>query len=141
MTKYQHLLRDALGLSTRELAVLDVLMLRGPQTLGEIRTRAGRLFEFASLDDAEATLNRLIERTPEPLVAKLPRQPGQKEVRYAHLLSGAPAMAPAPLESGVADEMPQRPDRISELEHAVEVLRAELSDLRTELVELKRVFE
>lgn len=139
--KYMHLLGEAMSLDRPEIAALDVLMLRGPQTLGEIRTRTGRLFEFSSLDDAEATLNRLIERAPEPLVAKLPRQAGQKEVRYAHLLSGAPAVASGPLETVVADETPERPDRISELEHAVEVLRAEVSDLRTELVELKRVFE
>lgn len=139
--KYMHLLNDALTLDRPELAALDVLMLRGPQTLGEIRTRAGRLFEFPSLEEAEATLNRLIERSPEPLVAKLARLPGQKEARYAHLLSGEPANTSAPAEAAEAEDVPRQTDRIAELEHAVEALRGEVAGLRAELAELKRVFE
>lgn len=139
--KYMHLLNDALALDRPEVAALDVLMLRGPQTLGEIRTRAGRLFEFPSLEEAEATLNRLIERSPEPLVAKLARLPGQKEARYTHLLSGEPASTSAPAEAAEAEYVPNQTDRVAELEHAVEALRGEVAGLRAELAELKRVFD
>lgn len=139
--KYMHLLNDALALDRPEVAALDVLMLRGPQTLGEIRTRAGRLFEFPSLEGAEATLNRLIERSPEPLVAKLARLPGQKEARYTHLLSGEPASTSAPAEAAEAEYVPNQTDRVAELEHAVEALRGEVAGLRAELAELKRVFD
>jgi uncharacterized protein len=93
--KYMHLMRDAMSLEPPELAAMCVLMLRGPQTVGEIRTRSGRLFEFPSLEEAEATLNTLMTRA-EPLVARLPRQPGQKEARFSQLLGGgAPAAAAA----------------------------------------------
>ena len=85
--KYMHLMRDAMSLEPPELAAMCVLMLRGPQTVGEIRTRSGRLFDFPSLEEVEATLNTLMTRA-EPLVARLPRQPGQKEARFAQLLSG-----------------------------------------------------
>jgi uncharacterized protein YceH (UPF0502 family) len=85
--KYMHLMRDAMSLEPPELAAMCVLMLRGPQTVGEIRTRSGRLFESPSLEEAEATLNTLMTRA-EPLVARLPRQPGQKEARFTQLLSG-----------------------------------------------------
>lgn len=139
--KYMHLLNEALGLDRPERAVLDVLMLRGPQTLGEIRTRAARLFEFATLDDAEATLHRLIERSAGPLAAKLARQPGQKEARYAHLLSVEPENASASPQDAEADEVPHRTDRLSELERAVDALKGEVSQLRAELAEFRRVFE
>ena len=93
--KYMHLMRDAMSLEPPELAAMCVLMLRGPQTVGEIRTRSGRLFEFPSLEEVEATLDTLMTRA-EPLVARLPRQPGQKEARFSQLLGGgAPAAAAA----------------------------------------------
>jgi uncharacterized protein len=93
--KYMHLMRDAMSLEPPELAAMCVLMLRGPQTVGEIRTRSGRLFDFPSLEEVEATLNTLMTRA-EPLVARLPRQPGQKEARFSQLLGGgAPAAAAA----------------------------------------------
>lgn len=141
--KYLHLLGDAMDLDRAQLAVLDVLMLRGPQTLGEVRTHAGRMYEFQRLDDVEATLDGLATRSPEPLVARLERQPGQKEARYAHLLSGEPRIAPAPpagIELADVDVQPA-PNRVEELERAVESLRSEVADLRSEIAELKRVFE
>jgi len=93
--KYMHLMRDAMSLEPPELAAMCVLMLRGPQTVGEIRTRSGRLFEFPSLEEVEATLDTLMTRA-EPLVARLPRQPGQKEARFSQLVGGgAPAAAAA----------------------------------------------
>src|SRR4051812_7096821 len=86
--KYAHRLSETFNFGRREAAVMCVLMLRGPQTTGELRGRSERLYTFDDLEAVEATLNRLAEWQPEPLVKKLPRQPGFKEGRYAHLLSG-----------------------------------------------------
>ena len=139
--KYLHLIGDAMDLDRAQLAVLNVLMLRGPQTLGEVRTHAGRMYEFQRLDDVEATLDGLATRSPEPLVLRLERQAGQKEARYAHLLSGEPAAAPAAVDHhSIAPAEPEA-DRVAELERAVESLRAEVASLRAELAEFKRVFE
>ncbi len=91
--KYRHLLDEALALVPEELAVLTVLLLRGPQTVGELRTRSERMYPFASLEEVEAALERLATRHEEPLVERLERQPGQKEARYTHLLA---ARAPEP---------------------------------------------
>lgn len=134
--KYMHLMDEAMSLERREIAAMCVLMLRGPQTVGEIRTRGARLFEFPSLDDVEATLNRLIARSPSPLVSRLPRQPGQKEARYVHLLSG---MSDARHEAQV--DVPAESDRFADLESIVESLRREVADLRSELGDLRRLFE
>lgn len=134
--KYMHLMGEAMSLERPEIAAMCVLMLRGPQTVGEIRTRGARLFEFPSLDDVEATLNRLIARSPSPLVSRLPRQPGQKEARYAHLLSG---MSDAHHEAQV--DVPAESDRFADLESIVESLRREVADLRSELGDLRRLFE
>ncbi|HEU4452155.1 MAG TPA: YceH family protein, partial [Longimicrobium sp.] len=103
VTKYEHLLEEELQLGKRELAVLGVLMLRGPQTPGELHSRTARLASFDDLTDLEAVLQSLIAREPQPLVARLPRRQGQKEVRYAHLLSGEPPQSDAP---DTADEPP-----------------------------------
>src|SRR5256714_12762678 len=92
--KYKHMMREVFALSPQELAAVCVLMLRGPQTVGEIRGRTGRLYEFADLSEVEATLEGLARRD-EPLVAKLPRQAGRKEARYAQLLSGRPEVEEA----------------------------------------------
>src|SRR5919109_193952 len=86
--KYKHVMPEVMHLSSPEMALMCVLMLRGPQTLGELRGNASRLHDFAGLEEVEQTLNGLIAREPDPLVARLPRQPGQKEGRFAHLLSG-----------------------------------------------------
>jgi uncharacterized protein len=141
--KYMHLMGEAMSVERPEIAVMCVLMLRGPQTVGEIRTRGARLFEFPSLDDVEATLNRLIARSPSPLVTRLPRQPGQKEARYAHVLSGEVTVASpagdAHHEAPV--DVPMAPDRFAALESVVESLRSEVADLRSELGELRRLFE
>ena len=142
VTKYQHLLGESLELDARQLALLDVLMLRGAQTVGELHARTIRLAEFADLADVEATLESLIARQPEPLVARLARRSGQKEVRYAHLLSGEPAVAEA--EAQLPDSLPARASgdaRITELERAVELLRAELAVVRAELAEFRAQFQ
>src|SRR5216117_2648947 len=91
VTKYRHVLYEAMNMGRPVIAVMCVLMLRGPQTVGEIRTRSNRLYDFSSLEQVEATLNALMS-AESPLVLRLPRQSGQKEVRYAHLLSGEMAL-------------------------------------------------
>jgi uncharacterized protein YceH (UPF0502 family) len=136
--KYGHKFAERLELNASAVAVLCVLMLRGPQTAGEIRTRSGRLHEFASVNEVEETLNALISRQPAPLVAKLPRQPGTKESRFAHLLSGAPTLPdviPAALTASESD------DRVASLEREVAGLRQELSDLRAQFAEFRKQFE
>jgi len=136
--KYGHRFPETFGLARPEAAVLCVLMLRGPQTAGGIRGRTGRMHEFASLEEAAATLDALAARAPEPLVARLPRQAGFKEQRYAHLLSGdAPAPAageePAPGRAAAAPEG----DRLARLEAEAAALRAEVAELRQLLADLK----
>jgi uncharacterized protein YceH (UPF0502 family) len=113
-----------------------VLMLRGAQTPGEIRTRAARLFDFADVARVELALEALMT-TSEPLVAQLPRRPGQKELRYAHLLSGEPEVDTEP----AATTAPVRADRLEALEQAVEGLRAEMAELRAELAAFRREFQ
>src|SRR6058998_2709542 len=112
VSKYRHVLYEAMNLSRPGIAVMCVLMLRGPQTVGEIRTRSNRLYDFSSLEEVETTLNSLISASP-PLIIRLPRQTGLKEVRYAHLLSG---------EVRLAESEPE-PDRIAKLEKEVEDLK------------------
>ena len=139
--KYMHLLGEAMEIDRAQIAVLDVLMLRGPQTLGEIRTHASRMYPFQSLEDAEATLDGLASRSPEPLVARLERQAGQKEARYAHLLAGEPELVMASVEPEPNTTSTQDDDRITEMERSVAALRDEVAGLRAEIAELKRVFD
>src|SRR5215211_1698145 len=122
--KYKHMMREVLSLSPPELAALCVLMLRGAQTVGEVRGRTGRLYEFADLREAEATLEELSQRD-EPLVTKLPRQAGRKEARYAHLLSGQPVVEeevePQPASAAPRSRQGE-PERVARLEAEVERL-------------------
>lgn len=121
VTKYRHVLYEAMNLGRPAIAALCVLMLRGPQTVGEIRTRSNRLYDFTSLEDVETTLNALMSGEL-PLVARLPRQAGQKEIRYAHLLSGD-------VEQGEPEVEPEL-DRIGKLEKEVEDLKAQFEQFR-----------
>jgi uncharacterized protein len=144
VTKFEHLLGDEMQLGRRELAVLGVLMLRGPQTPGELYARTERLEPFADLADLQGVLESLMARQPEPLVARLARRPGQKEVRYAHLLSGdPPADAPGTTEEPAVP--PRRAvvedDRVAALERTVEELRAEVAALRAELDAFRAQFQ
>lgn len=111
-----------------------VLMLRGPQTPGELRGNASRLHEFAGLDEVEETLSALISRDPDPMVVRLPRQAGQKEVRFAQLLSGE---VPAETLAEVTPRVSQR----EALEQKVERLGTELEKLREEFEEFKKQFQ
>ncbi len=121
VSKYRHVLYEAMNLGRPAVAVMVVLMLRGPQTVGEIRTRSNRLYDFSSLEEVDLTLNSLMSREP-PLVVRLPRQTGQKEVRYAHLLSG---------EVIITEPEPEPElDRIGKLEREVEDLKKQFEEFR-----------
>ena len=135
--RYRHVIVETMKLHPAELAVMCVLMLRGPQTVGEIKTRTARLFEFRDLAHVDVTLQALTTLT-DPLVVQLPRRPGQKEVRYAHLLSGEPEIdtsePSAPAEGA-------RPSRIEALEQEIAALRAEMVELRSRFEEFAREFQ
>jgi uncharacterized protein YceH (UPF0502 family) len=141
--KYRQVLEEALSLNKAELAVVCVLMLRGAQTPGELRGRTDRLYSFSGVQFVEATLEDLMRREP-PLVARLPRGAGQKEARYAHLLSGelkfdetdaAPAGVKAARGARAGD------DRVAGLEAEVSALRGELEELKREFAQFRRQFE
>jgi uncharacterized protein len=136
--KYEHLLSDAADLSRLELAVLCVLALRGSQTLAEIRTRAARM---ALPDDGarvEETLESLMTRSPAALVTRLSRRPGQKEARYAHLLSGEVIEQ---VENGGSTPPVESTDQIAALEEAVRELRDQVTDLRAQFKAFREQFE
>jgi uncharacterized protein YceH (UPF0502 family) len=132
--KYRHALAEVIGLSEAALATLTVLMLRGPQTVGEIRGRSGRMHEFDSLDEVEEVLQTLAAREPS-LVVALERQPGQKEARYAHLLAGEPEVEAIVVSSTVAG------NRLDQLEDEVLRLREELETLRAAFETFRKQFE
>ena len=137
--KYKHVMPEVMHLNHAEMALMCVLMLRGAQTLGELRGNASRLHEFSSLEEVEQTLNGLISRDEEPLVARLPRQPGQKEGRFAHLLSGeidVEALAAAEIERAPT---PRRSS--SALEEKVDALAAEVEKLKEQFEQFKKQFE
>ena len=140
--KYKHVAPENLQLNPAELAAMCVLMLSGPQTVGEIRTRGYRLYEFTGLEEVEETLRALIARDPEPFVMKLPRQAGQKEARFAQLLSGEPNV-----EAGEAAS-PERTtrrtsdgDRVAKLEEQVQTLTEQVENLSAQFAEFKKQFE
>lgn len=134
--KYKHDIVDVIGLTDAEVALLSVLMLRGPQTPGELRSRTGRLHKFESPAEVVTTLDEMQNRETGALVARLPREPGSREQRYAHCLCGEVAAAPA--------ETPEEPsasepgaDRMSALENEVGRLRSEVEALKTQIDELR----
>jgi uncharacterized protein YceH (UPF0502 family) len=133
--KYGHRFSEKLNLGRRELAILCELMVRGPQTLGELRTHCERMHPFDDLEEVQA----VIERLPE-LVVKLARRPGEKEVRFAHLLSGMPTLSETE-EKAPEPTRADRPDRIGELEMAVAQLRNELESLKQQFAGFKKQFE
>ena len=125
VAKYQHLANKTMDLHSKGIALICVLMLRGPQTLGELKINTHRLFDFDDLDDVQFAIQQLIDREPSMVVA-LPRQPGQKEGRYAHLLSGEPDI-PVPTRATIpAASAPGLETRVAELE-------AQLADLQERL--------
>ncbi len=141
VAKYEHRMRMKWSLEQDKLAVLTILMLRGIQTAGEIRSRSGRLHDFASVADVETCLQFLIDKYP-PLVARLMRAPGTKESRYAHLLSGDEVLehqeVAASFSGGV--ELP-RQDRVAQLEAEVARLRGEVDRLSEQFENFRKQFD
>lgn len=143
VTKYEHRLQEAFNFDRREAAIFCELLLRGPQTPGELRSRAERMHHFDELGEVQSTLQRLMNREP-ALVKVLARQPGTKESRYAHLLSGdveAPDAtnandSPASVMTGNKDK-----DRIAQLESELAALRADVADLKQQLAFFRKQFE
>jgi uncharacterized protein len=141
VTKFEHRLQEVFNFDRREIAIVCVLLLRGPQTPGELRSRTDRMYRFEALDDIVSTLDRLAQRQPS-LARVLPRQPGTKESRYTHLFSGEPpeadvARAPSPAypASGPAS------DRLKTLEEEVARLRQDLSEVQQQLAAFRKQFE
>ena len=140
--KFKHV-ADNLHLSPAELAVMCVLMLSGAQTAGEIRGRAYRLYEVTGLEEIEQTLHSLSTKDTEPLVTKLPRQAGQKEARFAHLLAGEVKIEDLDGEHPVSKQTRRtiESERVVSLEHRVETLAAEVEGLRRQFDDFKKQFE
>jgi uncharacterized protein YceH (UPF0502 family) len=132
VNKYSQRISETLNLGRRELAVLCTLLLRGPQTLGEIKDRSERMFAFADPAEAETVLEKLAEWPEHSLARKLSRQPGQKEARYAHLLSGEP-QAELPGVTATAAQ----PTRVAQLEQELQRLRSEFDQLKRRFDELE----
>jgi uncharacterized protein YceH (UPF0502 family) len=137
--KYKHILDKYLELEPPETAVVCVLLLRGAQTLGELRERTGRLYEFSGLGEVQETLDNLARRD-EPLVVKLERQPGQKEVRYAHLLSGEVVITNQTFEKSSSARQSEN-ERVAKLEEDLGNLRNEFDLFRQSFEEFKKQFE
>jgi uncharacterized protein YceH (UPF0502 family) len=153
--KYEHRIQEVFNFTRGEIAVVCVLLLRGPQTPGELRGRTERMYKFDELSDVQSVLQRLIAREPEPLVKVLPRQPGTKEARYAHLLSGdvetfepahsnryaeTPAYA-ASAPSLNQEESEDLKERMAQLEAEVAILTRELGELRQEFDRLAKLLD
>ena len=139
VTKYEHRLQEVFNFTRHETAVLCELLLRGPQTPGELRSRADRMHHFDDLGVVQTTLRRLMEREPS-LVKVLARQPGTKEARYAHLLSGD-VQTPSPEPTSAPAVASLRVDRIAQLENQVGELQKEISDLRQQFAAFRKQFE
>jgi uncharacterized protein YceH (UPF0502 family) len=160
VAKYEHRVQEVFNFTRGEIAVMCVLLLRGPQTPGELRGRTERMYRFDELSDVQSVLQRLMTREPESLVKILPRQPGTKEARYAHLLSGdVEGFEPAPsyrsTESSshsyasafsnsaplVSEETEELKGRMAQLEAEVAILTRELGELRQEFARLSTLLE
>ncbi|CAN5607185.1 YceH family protein [soil metagenome] len=142
--KYKHVMPEVMHLSPPELAVMGVLMLRGPQTMGELRGNGSRFHEFSGLEEVEKTLNALISKEPEAMVVRLPRQPGQKDARFVHLLSGPPSpefLKELETHSKVNQPRDEEPDGVKKLKQEIEGLREEFRVLQQQFEEFKKQFE
>jgi len=139
VTKYEHRLQEVFNFTRQETALICVLLLRGPQTPGELRGRTERMYQFEHLDDVLSGLQQLMRREP-PLAKALGRRPGTKEIRYAHLLSGDVEAWEPPAEiasnSGSAEA-----ERIIQLEEQVAALRNEVAELKQQMAEFRKQFE
>jgi hypothetical protein len=146
-TRYRQVIDERFGLDAQGLSVMAVLMLRGPQTVGELRTRTERMADFDALSDVAAELERLCSG-PDPLARRLPRRPGQKEERWAQLLTGEPSEADPPAEEGAAAfdrEVEARPvpagNELASLRADVDALREEVTRIGAVVEELRVAFD
>ncbi len=141
VTKYEHRLQEVFNFYRHEIAVLCVLLLRGPQTPGELRGRAERMHHFDDLSAVQSSLQHLMKREP-PLVKVLPRQPGTKEARYAHLLSGDVNVLEAkPVTEAESTSTSVDGERSARLEDEVRTLRNDVADLRQQFALFRKQFE
>lgn len=140
VVKYEHRMRIKWTLEQDKLAVLTVLMLRGLQTAGEIRTRTGRLHEFKTVGDVETALQFLIDKYP-PIVAKLERAPGTKESRYGQLLAGEITVVAGAEQTSSAASGQTQGGRIAQLEQEVAALRGEMEDLKNQFEAFRQQFQ
>jgi hypothetical protein len=139
VTKYEHRLQEVFNFTRPETAILCVLLLRGPQTPGELRGRTERMHRFEDLDEVLSGLQQLMRREP-PLAKALGRRPGTKEIRYAHLLSGDVEAWEPPAESassGITDEN----ERVAHLEAQVSALQSEVAELKQQMADFRKQFE
>jgi len=139
VTKYEHHLGEVFNFTRGETALFCVLLLRGPQTPGELRGRTERMHRFEEIEDVLSMLQRLMQREP-PLVAPLPRQPGTKEIRYTHLLAGEPEAAVLHTSANQASAV-QENSRLQQLEAEIATLREEIADLRARLEQIESALE
>lgn len=137
VAKYKHIAGKFFDLELPEIAILCILLLRGSNTLGELNQRTNRIYEFLGLDEVNETVEGLVNRE-EPLVFKIPKQVGQKEVRFAHLLSGEIDVENIPVAS---PNFTAKNERIEQLETKVEGLENELNELKKEFAEFRKQFE
>lgn len=141
VTKYEQRLQEVFNFTRPEIAVLCVLLLRGPQTPGELRGRTERLHRFETLEDVQSALQKLMQREP-PLATVLPRQPGTKESRYAHLMAGDVVEPETAVQAGTAPGSRSADgDRISRLEEEVVELRREVAEVKDQMEKFRRQFE
>ena len=141
VTKYEHRLQEAFNFYRHEIAILCVLLLRGPQTPGELRTRAERMHPFDDLSAVQSSLQHLMKREPS-LVKVLPRPPGTKEARYAHLLSGDREVSEAKPESETTAAMKSGDgERVGRLEGEIALLHKEVESLRQQFADFRKQFE
>jgi uncharacterized protein len=144
VTKYEHRLQEAYNFTRHEIAILCELLLRGPQTPGELRNRADRMHKFEDLGIVQSTLQRLMKREP-PLAKVLPKQPGTKEARYAHLLCGDVAgwEPPESIAAGIGSATggTGASERMTRLEEEVAGLREQVADLQQQLAAFRKQFE
>ena len=141
--KYKHVAPEVLQLNSAGLAVMCVLMLSGPQTVGEIRTRGSRLYDFKGMEEVDETLRELSTRESDPLAVRLARQAGQKDARFVHLLAGQPAVEPSS-ENSVATRSTRHEhegDRVGKLEAEIQMLTRQIESLATQFEEFKKQFE
>ncbi len=141
--KYKHVAPEVLQLNPTELAVMCVLMLSGPQTVGEIRTRGSRLYDFKGMEEVDETLHSLSTRESDTLVVKLPRQAGQKDARFAHLLAGPPDVEESAesVQPSRAVRREHESDRVSNLEEQLQTLTQQIESLVAQFEEFKKQFE